>query len=108
MKKILFTGGGSAGHVVPNLAIIEEVKNEADICYMGTDGLEKNLVAPLKIPYWEISCPKFVRSFSLKNFKIPGGVPPRGKKGRGRPESLPPRHCIFQGRLCGSARRIRG
>ena len=71
MKKILFTGGGSAGHVVPNLAIIEEVKNEADICYMGTDGLEKNLVAPLKIPYWEISCPKFVRSFSLKNFKIP-------------------------------------
>lgn len=41
MKKILFTGGGSAGHVVPNLAIIEEVKNEADICYMGTDGLEK-------------------------------------------------------------------
>jgi len=71
MKKILFTGGGSAGHVVPNIALIEALKGEADICYIGTGGLEKSLVAPLKIPYHEISCPKFVRGFSLKNLKIP-------------------------------------
>lgn len=71
MKKILFTGGGSAGHVVPNIALIEALKAEADVCYMGTDGLEKSLIAPLKIPYYEISCPKLIRSFSLKNLKIP-------------------------------------
>ncbi len=71
MKKILFTGGGSAGHVVPNIALIEALKGEADICYMGTDGTEKSLIVPLKIPYWEISCPKFIRSFSFKNLKIP-------------------------------------
>ena len=60
MKKILFTGGGSAGHVVPNIALIEAVRDEADVCYMGTDGPEKGLIVPLKIPYWEISCPKFI------------------------------------------------
>ena len=67
MKKILFTGGGSAGHVVPNIALIEAVRDEADVCYMGTDGPEKGLIVPLKIPYWEISCPKFIRSFSFLN-----------------------------------------
>ena len=71
MKKILFTGGGSAGHVVPNIALIEAVRDEADVCYMGTDGPEKGLIVPLKIPYWEISCPKFIRSFSFRNLKIP-------------------------------------
>lgn len=71
MKKILFTGGGSAGHVVPNLALIDALKDEADVCYMGTDGPEKNLVAALRLPYFQISCPKFIRGFSLKNLKIP-------------------------------------
>lgn len=71
MKKILFTGGGSAGHVVPNLPLIEALKSEADVCYMGTDGIEKTLISALKIPYHEIVCPKLVRGFSLQNFKIP-------------------------------------
>ncbi|MBQ7831799.1 MAG: glycosyltransferase, partial [Clostridia bacterium] len=46
MKKILFTGGGSSGHVVPNLALIEELQanGEAEIFYMGTNGIEKKLV----------------------------------------------------------------
>ena len=40
MKKILFTGGGSAGHVVPNVALIEELLSDGkvDVCYMGTGG----------------------------------------------------------------------
>ena len=71
MKKVLFTGGGSAGHVVPNLALIEELLafGDVDVCYMGTDGIEKKLVAEQKIPYFEISCPKFVRGMSLTNLK---------------------------------------
>lgn len=77
MKKILFTGGGSAGHVVPNLAIIDEIiaSGEADVCYMGTDGIEKSLISTRKIPYYEIACPKLIRGGGLsglmKNVKIP-------------------------------------
>ena len=69
MKKILFTGGGSAGHVVPNLPLIEALKNETDVCYMGTDGIEKRLISEWKIPYFEIACPKLVRGMSLTNLK---------------------------------------
>ena len=76
MKKILFTGGGSAGHVVPNLALIDEIISggDIDVCYMGTNGIEKSLVATRKIPYYEIACPKLVRggfSSLIKNVKIP-------------------------------------
>ena len=77
MKKILFTGGGSAGHVVPNLALIEDLlkRGDVDVCYMGTNGIEKRLVSAYKIPFYEISCPKLVRGMSLtsikNNIKIP-------------------------------------
>ncbi len=73
MKKILFTGGGSAGHVQPNIAIMEDlIKNgEAELCYMGSDGIEKKLVAPLKIPYFIIDPPKLKRSVCFSNLKIP-------------------------------------
>ncbi len=77
MKKILFTGGGSAGHVIPNVALIEEIlaKGEADVCYMGTEGIEKELITRLKIPYYTVHCPKLIRGggFSAlkNNLKIP-------------------------------------
>jgi len=71
MKKILFTGGGSAGHSVPNVAIIEEIKNRYEIFYIGTDKIEKELVSPLKIPYYQIECPKLERDKLFKNFLIP-------------------------------------
>ena len=53
MKKILFTGGGSAGHAIPNLALIEELlsKGKTDVCYMGTDGIEKSIIAAQKNVY---------------------------------------------------------
>jgi len=71
MKKILFTGGGSAGHVVPNIALIERIlaDGKAEICYIGTDGIEKNIVAPWRIPYFEIECPKLVRGGGFDGFK---------------------------------------
>ncbi|MBO5412562.1 MAG: UDP-N-acetylglucosamine--N-acetylmuramyl-(pentapeptide) pyrophosphoryl-undecaprenol N-acetylglucosamine transferase [Clostridia bacterium] len=77
MKKILFTGGGSAGHVLPNLALIEDLLStgEADVCYIGTNGIEKQLVSEWKIPYFQIECPKLVRGGGWKglkqNLKIP-------------------------------------
>ena len=77
MKKILFTGGGSAGHVIPNLALIEELlsEGEMEICYMGTKGIEKELVSEWDIPFYEIECPKLIRGKSWtalkRNLHIP-------------------------------------
>lgn len=77
MKKLLFTGGGSAGHVIPNLALIEEVLSDgfAEVCYMGTDGIEKDLVQEWGIPFYTIHCPKLVREKSFhalkRNLHIP-------------------------------------
>ncbi|MBQ9713888.1 MAG: UDP-N-acetylglucosamine--N-acetylmuramyl-(pentapeptide) pyrophosphoryl-undecaprenol N-acetylglucosamine transferase [Clostridia bacterium] len=77
MKKILFTGGGSAGHVIPNLALINELLSDGktDVCYMGTNGIEKSIVAAKNIPFYEIRCPKLIRGGGIKglwkNLKIP-------------------------------------
>ncbi len=77
MKKILFTGGGSAGHVVPNIALMEELLSEGnvEVCYMGTNGIEKDLIADWGVPYYEISCPKLIRGKSWaawkRNMRIP-------------------------------------
>ncbi|MBQ8319253.1 MAG: UDP-N-acetylglucosamine--N-acetylmuramyl-(pentapeptide) pyrophosphoryl-undecaprenol N-acetylglucosamine transferase [Clostridia bacterium] len=75
MYKIVFTGGGSAGHVIPNVALIDELikTGEADIAYFGSDGIEKKLVASKKIPYFELAPPKLKRSLSAftDNLKIP-------------------------------------
>ena len=77
MRKILFTGGGSAGHVMPNIALIEEILSlgKADVCYIGSSGIEKSIVSEWKIPFYEIACPKLVRGGGFaglkKNLRIP-------------------------------------
>ena len=71
MKKILFTGGGSAGHVVPNVAIMEQLLSDGktDVCYIGGSGIEKKLIAEWQIPYFEIDAPKLVRGGGFAGFK---------------------------------------
>ena len=71
MKTILFTGGGSAGHVVPNLAIMNEIRYSHRVLYMGTNGIERGLVEKAGYPFFEVDCPKLVRSLTLKNLTIP-------------------------------------
>ncbi len=71
MKHILFTGGGSAGHVVPNLAVMNALKFSHRITYIGTGGIEKDLVREAGFEFFEIDCPKLRRSFTLKNLAIP-------------------------------------
>lgn len=71
MKKIVFTGGGTAGHITPNLAIIDKLK-EYEIYYLGTDGMEKEIVEKYKnIKFVEIPAVKFVRSLTPKNLALP-------------------------------------
>ena len=67
MKKILFTGGGSAGHVVPNLALMHELRFSHEVSYMGTGGIEKGLVEGAGYPFYRVDCPKLVRSLCLEN-----------------------------------------
>jgi UDP-N-acetylglucosamine--N-acetylmuramyl-(pentapeptide) pyrophosphoryl-undecaprenol N-acetylglucosamine transferase len=73
MKKILLTGGGSAGHVTPNLAIIDELIKEGwEIHYIGTsDGIEGTIVPRDKVVYHTIKAGKFRRYFDLKNITDP-------------------------------------
>ncbi|MCJ7841976.1 undecaprenyldiphospho-muramoylpentapeptide beta-N-acetylglucosaminyltransferase [Lederbergia sp. NSJ-179] len=67
-KKIVFTGGGSAGHVTPNLAIIKELDKEWEIFYIGSkNGIEKELVQKINIPYYEINSGKLRRYFDFQN-----------------------------------------
>ncbi|WP_059105302.1 undecaprenyldiphospho-muramoylpentapeptide beta-N-acetylglucosaminyltransferase [Shouchella shacheensis] len=69
MKKIMFTGGGSAGHVTPNLAVIQELdQKEWAISYVGSyTGIERELVEKKNIPYFGISSGKLRRYVDWKN-----------------------------------------
>jgi UDP-N-acetylglucosamine--N-acetylmuramyl-(pentapeptide) pyrophosphoryl-undecaprenol N-acetylglucosamine transferase len=73
MKRIILTGGGTAGHVTPNIALIPELKKKGyDVCYIGSyDGIEKKLIEDMNIPYYGISSGKLRRYFDLKNFSDP-------------------------------------
>jgi len=73
MKRIVLTGGGTAGHVTPCIALLPELKkNGYDIHYIGSyNGIERKLIEEYKIPYHGISSGKLRRYFDLKNFTDP-------------------------------------
>lgn len=70
MKKIMFCGGGSAGHVTPNLAICSELKGKAELCYLGTDGIERELCEKADIRFISYNAVKFRRGKILCNLSI--------------------------------------
>ena len=80
MKKIILTGGGSAGHVNPNIALLPTLlNNDYKVYYIGSkNGIEKTLISPLNINYFEISTGKLRRYLDIKNltdsFKVLKGV----------------------------------
>ena len=73
MKRIVLTGGGTAGHVTPNIAMMPRLKELGyEILYIGSrGGIEKNLIEAQGIPYYGISTGKLRRYFDLKNFTDP-------------------------------------
>lgn len=73
MKKIVLTGGGTAGHVTPNLALLPSLQEAGFlITYMGSyDGIEKRLVEDFGIPYVGIATGKFRRYLDVKNLTDP-------------------------------------
>ena len=74
MKKIVLTGGGTAGHVSPNLALIPHLKAAGyDISYIGTEkGIEHEMIARVPgIHYYAVKSGKLRRYFSWQNFIDP-------------------------------------
>jgi UDP-N-acetylglucosamine--N-acetylmuramyl-(pentapeptide) pyrophosphoryl-undecaprenol N-acetylglucosamine transferase len=76
MPTILFTGGGSAGHVTPNLALIQKFKEAGwHVIYAGsTGGMEKEIIQRVEIPYFTVATGKLRRYFSWQTFIAPFAV----------------------------------
>ena len=74
MKRIVLTGGGTGGHVTPNLALIPHFLERGwDVHYIGTrDGIERGLIEPIAgVTYHAIRSGKLRRYFDVKNFTDP-------------------------------------
>lgn len=73
MKRIVLTGGGTAGHVTPNIALLPSLRAaDYEVSYIGSvDGIEKKLIQAQGIPYYGISSGKLRRYFDVKNFTDP-------------------------------------
>ena len=73
MKRIVLTGGGTAGHVTPNIALLPRLHELGyDVQYIGSyDGIEKKLIEELGVPYHGIASGKLRRYFDWKNFSDP-------------------------------------
>lgn len=67
----MFCGGGSAGHVIPNIAIIDEIKNNYSVSYTGTAAIEKKICNENGIKFYEFAAVKLVRGKILCNLAIP-------------------------------------
>ena len=73
VKKIVLTGGGTAGHVTPNIALLPRLKELGyEVSYIGSyDGIEKKLITDFDIPYYGIATGKFRRYLDIKNLTDP-------------------------------------
>ena len=73
MKRIVLTGGGTAGHVTPNIALLPKLKELGyEISYIGSyEGIEKKLIADYDIPYYGVATGKLRRYMDPKNFSDP-------------------------------------
>lgn len=73
MKKIVMTGGGTAGHVTPNIALLPGLREAGyEISYIGSyEGMEKHLIEEQGVPYYGISSGKLRRYLDIKNLTDP-------------------------------------
>ncbi len=73
MATIILTGGGTAGHCIPNLALIPYLKNKFDkIYYVGSENsIEKDIILKTDIPFYSVPCTKVSRTNAFENVKLP-------------------------------------
>jgi UDP-N-acetylglucosamine--N-acetylmuramyl-(pentapeptide) pyrophosphoryl-undecaprenol N-acetylglucosamine transferase len=69
MKRILLTGGGTAGHVTPHIALLPKLQTlGVEVHYIGRySGIERDLIEPLGIPYHPIAAGKLRRYLDWQN-----------------------------------------
>ncbi len=71
-KSIVLTGGGSAGHVMPNVALLDRLhQNDWTVSYIGSNAVEKKIIGQIGLPFYEIKTGKLRRYFSWQNFTDP-------------------------------------
>lgn len=70
-KTICFTGGGTLGHVMPNLYLAKDLGQEYNLMYIGSSGIEKERVKKAGIKYFEIQPTKLKRGKVFVNLKVP-------------------------------------
>ena len=73
VKKLIMTGGGTGGHIIPNLALIPQLKKHFKIYYLGQpNSLEKELISKdPDITFVEIPTVKLIRKITVKNISMP-------------------------------------
>jgi UDP-N-acetylglucosamine--N-acetylmuramyl-(pentapeptide) pyrophosphoryl-undecaprenol N-acetylglucosamine transferase len=73
MPRVLFTGGGTAGHVTPNIALLEAAKSKSwEVAYVGSaEGIEREMIGALGVAYYPVASGKLRRYFSWQNFIDP-------------------------------------
>ena len=68
-KKLVLTGGGTAGHVMPHIALLPPFAREGwQLFYIGSGGIEQEIMAGTGIPFRTIQAGKLRRYFSWQNF----------------------------------------
>ncbi|MBE7061378.1 MAG: undecaprenyldiphospho-muramoylpentapeptide beta-N-acetylglucosaminyltransferase [Clostridiales bacterium] len=73
MATLILTGGGTAGHCIPNIALLPYLKDKFDkIYYIGSEnGIEKDLISKTNIPFYSVPCVKLSRTNAFENVKLP-------------------------------------
>ena len=71
MKTIVLTGGGTAGHIYPLLAVKERIEKDYQFAFIGGEGMEKEIIKKEGIKYYQIPTVKLERKLTLKNLLIP-------------------------------------
>ena len=73
-KSIILTGGGTAGHIMPNIALLPELEKHFDKIYYlgGSNSMEQKIISEYpNVEFIEIPTTKLVRKITLKNLAIP-------------------------------------
>jgi UDP-N-acetylglucosamine--N-acetylmuramyl-(pentapeptide) pyrophosphoryl-undecaprenol N-acetylglucosamine transferase len=102
MNNIVLTGGGTAGHIMPNIALLPDLKKRFDnLAYIGeVDGMEQKIAEKAGLPFYSTPAVKLIRGKVLSNIKIPFVLASGIKKARTILKRLNPSVVFSKGGYC--------